>query len=68
MDYLLLVEGVSIRVLGPFTDADQQEVAARQIHDYLAEDGLVFWAEVEDNGILTVGDYSNGFFDGGAIC
>ncbi len=61
--YLLGVEGgVEPTVHGPYATIDEQENAGKQIHREQEEDDSLFWAEVEEEGALTVGAYTAGFF------
>ena len=61
--YLLGVEGgVEPTVHGPYATIDEQENAAKQIHPEQEDDDSLFWAEVDETGVLTVGSYGAGFF------
>lgn len=61
--YLIEVQqGVEPFVQGPFQTEDQRDEAARQIHETQEEDDSLFWADVEETGMLSVGSYHAGFF------
>ena len=61
--YLLGVEsGVEPTVYGPYATIDEQGNAAKQIHQKQEEVDHLFWAEVDEAGMLTVGAYGAGFF------
>lgn len=61
--YLIAVEqGVEPAVLGPFETEDQRDNAARHVYDTQEEDDSLFWTDIEEAGVLTVGPYIAGFF------
>ena len=61
--YLLEVEGgVEPSVQGPYHTEDERDRAAKQIHRKQEEDDALFWADVDDAAVLTVGAYAAGFF------
>ena len=41
---------------------DERDEIAREIHAGQDEDDCLFWADVNDRGVLTVGSYMAGFF------
>lgn len=61
--YLIEVEGgVEPSIQGPFQTEDERDDAAKQIHAAQEEDDGLFWADVDEDGGLTVGAYMAGFF------
>lgn len=69
--YLIEVEGgVEPYAHGPFQTGDERDNAAKQIRATQEEDDGLFWADVDENGELTVGHYKARFFiddlEGGA--
>jgi hypothetical protein len=61
--YLLEVEGgVEPSVQGPYETEYQRDRAAKQIRRRQEEDDGLFWADVDDAAVLTVGAYAAGFF------
>ena len=61
--YLIEVEGgVEPSAQGPFQTEDEHDEIAREIHAVMDEDDCLFWADVDERGILTVGSYMAGFF------
>ncbi len=61
--YFIEVEGAVEPVArGPFATEDQRDEAAKQIRDTQDEDDCLFWADVNEEGSLTVGSYMAGFF------
>ena len=61
--YLLVVEGgVDPSVQGPYQTEDERDHAAKQIRRRQKEDGGLFWADIDDAAVPTVGDYTAGFF------
>ncbi len=61
--YLIEVEGaVEPYARGPFNTEDERDNAAKQIRARQDEDDCLFWADVDENGGLTVGSYMAGFF------
>jgi len=60
--YLIVVEGVEPILRGPFRSELGQSKAAKRIRRSQGEDGLLFWAEVDDTGSLSVGPYAAAFF------
>ncbi len=60
--YLIEVEGaVEPSARGPFATEDEQDEAAKQIRATQEEDDCLFWADVDERGVLTVGSYMAGF-------
>ena len=47
---------------GPFETEDEQDEIAREVHAVMDEDDCLFWADVDERGVLTVGSYMAGFF------
>jgi len=61
--YLIEVEGgVESIVYGPYRNRDEQDNAAKQIHRIQEEDDGLFWAEIDEAGVLTVESYAAAFF------
>lgn len=61
--YLIEVEGaVAPYARGPFNTENEQGSAAKQIHARQDDDDCLFWADIDENGELTVGSYTAGFF------
>ncbi len=61
--YLLAVEGgVEPSVQGPYQREDERDHAAKQIRRRQEEDDGLFWADIDDGAVLTVGSYTAGFF------
>ncbi|MBA4372270.1 MAG: hypothetical protein C0402_05360 [Thermodesulfovibrio sp.] len=62
--YLLdVVDGIEPTVRGPYqTEEDQESEAKRIRKEEQSEDDCLFWAKVDEDGNLTVGAYSGGFF------
>ena len=63
--YLIEVEaGVEAFARGPFQTEAEQDDAAKQIRAAQDEDDGLFWADVDEEGALTVGSYIARFFLG----
>ena len=61
--YLLVVEGgVEPSVQGPYQTEDERDRAAKEIHREQEEDDGLFWADIDEGAVLTVGSYTAGFF------
>jgi len=61
--YLIEVEGgIEPFAQGPFGTEDERDAIAKEIRAAMDEDDCLFWAEIDDRGILTVGSYSTSFF------
>ena len=61
--YLIEVSGgVEPFAQGPFKTEHERDEIARKIHAGQDEDNCLFWADVNDRGVLTVGSYMAGFF------
>ena len=61
--YLLAVEGgVEPYVQGPYQTEDERDHAAKEIHRGQDEDDGLFWVDIDDIAVLTVGAYTAGFF------
>jgi hypothetical protein len=61
--YLLTVEGgVEPSVQGPYQTEDERDHAAKQIHRGQEDDDSLFWADIDEGAVLTVGPYTAGFF------
>ena len=61
--YLIEVaDGIEPSALGPFETDNERDEIAKQIRAGMDEDDCLFWAEVDERGVLTVGSYMAGFF------
>lgn len=61
--YLIVVGGgVEPIAEGPFRTEDERDDIAKKIHAGQDEEDCLFWADVDDGGVLTVGSYIAGFF------
>ena len=61
--YLIEVSGgVEPFAQGPFETEDERDEIAKEIHAGQDEDDGLFWAAVNERGVLTVGSYMAGFF------
>jgi hypothetical protein len=61
--YLIEVaDGVEPFAQGPFDEEEERDEIAKEIHAAMDEDDCLFWADVDERGILTVGSYMAGFF------
>jgi len=61
--YLIEVEaGVEAFARGPFQTEAEQDDAAKQSRAAQDDDDGLFWADVDEDGPLTVGSYMAGFF------
>ena len=61
--YLIEVEaGVEAFARGPFQTEAEQDDAAKQSRAAQDDDDGLFWADVDEEGALTVGSYMAGFF------
>lgn len=60
--YLIEVEGgIEPFTQGPFETENERDEIAKEIHAAIGEDDCLFWADVDDRGVLTVGPYMAGF-------
>ena len=55
-------DGVEPSAQGPFETEDERDEIAREAHAVMDEDDCLFWADVDERGVLTVGSYMAGFF------
>ena len=61
--YLLEVEGgVEPIVRGPYVTQPERDNAAKQIRRRQQEDDGLFWTDIDEVSVLTVGAYTAGFF------
>jgi hypothetical protein len=61
--YLIEVRGgLEPFVIGPFSEGNARDGAAKAIHKSQTEDDSLFWANIDDQGGLEVGSYIAGFF------
>ena len=61
--YLLEVEGgVEPIVRGPYRTKLERDNAAKQIRPGQQEDDGLFWVEIDEVGVLTIGAYMARFF------
>lgn len=61
--YLIEVEGgVEPIVRGPYPTKHERDNAAKQIRRMQQEDDGLFWANIDEQAMLTVGAYAAGFF------
>ncbi len=61
--YLIEVtDGVEPFAQGPFETEDERDEIAKEIRTAQGEDDCLFWADVDERGVLTVGSYMAGFF------
>jgi len=61
--YLIEVEGgVEPIVGGPYPAKHERDNEAKQIHRTQQEDDGLFWANIDELAVLTVGAYTAGFF------
>jgi hypothetical protein len=61
--YLLEVEGgVEPIVRGPYRTKIERDNAAKQIRLCQQEDDGLFWADIDEVAVLTIGAYTAGFF------
>ena len=60
--YLIEVDGVEPILRGPFRSELRQTKAAKRIRRSQGEEGLLFWADVDHMGMLSVGPYTAGLF------
>jgi len=58
--------GVEPHAVGPFADADQRDQQARSVRGRQDDEDTLFWADVAPDGTLTVGAYTNHFFEAAA--
>ena len=60
--YLIEISGgVEPFAQGPFETEDERDEIAKEIHAGQDEDDSLFWADVNERGVLTVGSYIAGF-------
>ncbi len=61
--YLIGVEqGVEPFTIGPFRTAKERDAIAQQVHDNQEEDDSLFWANIDEKGLLIVGSFAAAFF------
>jgi len=61
--YLIEVEGgVEPLVSGPYLTKPERDNGAKQIRRRQQEDDGLFWADIDEVAVLTVGAYTAGFF------
>jgi hypothetical protein len=61
--YLIEVEGgVEPAVHGPYRTKHERDNAAKQIHQRQEEDDGLFWVDINEVGVPTIGAYIAGFF------
>lgn len=61
--YLIEVEsGIEPFAQGPFETEDERDEVAKEIRAAMDEDDCLFWADIDERGVLTVGSYDAGFF------
>ena len=61
--YLIEVEGgVEPVAQGPFETEQERDGIAKEIHASMDDDDCLFWADVDERGVLAVGSYVAGFF------
>lgn len=61
--YLIEVaDGIEPSAIGPFETAGERNGIAKEIRAGMDEDDCLFWAVVDERGILTVGSYDAAFF------
>jgi hypothetical protein len=61
--YLIEVEGgVEPIVRGPYHTKDERDNAAKQTRLEQQEDDGLFWADIDEAGMLAAGAYRAGFF------
>ena len=61
--YLLEVEGgVEPIVRGPYRTKIERDSAAKRIRLSQQEDDGLFWADIDEVAVLTIGAYTAGFF------
>jgi hypothetical protein len=61
--YLLAIEGgVEPSVRGPYQTEDERDHTAKEIHRRQAGNDSLFWADIDDVAVLSVGAYTAGFF------
>jgi hypothetical protein len=63
LHYLIVVSGgIEPVAQGPFGTEDERDEIAKEIHAGQDEDDCLFWADVNESGVLTVDSYAAGFF------
>ena len=61
--YLIEVGGgVEPFAQGPFETEDDRDEIAKEIHANQEDNDCLFWADMDERGVLTVGSYTAGFF------
>jgi hypothetical protein len=61
--YLLVIEGgVEPFLRGPYQTEDERDNAAKQIRRSCDEDDGLFWADIDEAALPTVGAYGTAFF------
>lgn len=65
--YVVLAVGdIEPELRGPYSQEDERDKDALQIRrtELPAEDGGIFWLNIDENGSPEIGAYSGGFMDG----
>jgi hypothetical protein len=66
--YVIEVDGgVAPFAQGPFETEDEQDDVAKEIHAKQNESDYLFWADVHESGLLTIGSYVAAFFSGESL-
>ena len=66
--YLIEVDGgVEPFAQGPFGTEDERDEIAKEIRARQNENDYLFWANVDERGVLTVGSYMAAFFSDESI-
>lgn len=61
--YLIEVaDGIEPSAQGPFETEDERDEIAKEVRTGMDEDDCLFWADVDNRGVLTVGSYDAAFF------
>lgn len=61
--YLIGVDqGVEPFILGPFKTPKERDATAREVRSRQDKDDSLFWAVINEKGLLAVGPYVAGFF------
>ena len=55
-------DGVEPSAQGPFETENERDEIAKEIHAAMDDDDCLFWADVDERSVLTVGSYMAGFF------
>lgn len=63
--YLIEVgDGVEPFAQGPFETENDRDGIAKEIHAGMDEDDCLFWVDLDEREVLTVGSYDAAFFFG----